>query len=108
MKRGRVNPAAYSSTEKPAGTLICAPAGRGTMAGAFGFGGACASNTAAREARARNGFILGYHFTRGCRMRGVDWPAPTGLLKQAHPPHEVFKSRIGSKRVLPGVGVDPG
>src|SRR5258705_7766 len=74
MKRGRANPAAYSSTAKPAGTLICAPAGRGTMAGAFGFGGACASITAAREARARNDFMgLGYYFTRGCRMSGVDW-----------------------------------
>src|SRR5436305_456418 len=57
MKRGRSNPAAYSFTEKPAGTLICAPAGRGTIFGAFGFGGACARITAARKARARIDFM---------------------------------------------------
>src|SRR3954452_18242565 len=61
MKRGRANPAAYSSTEKPAGTLIFAPAGRATMVGAFEIGGPCASSTAAREARAKNDFMgLGY------------------------------------------------
>src|SRR5687767_3340369 len=65
MKRGRANPAAYSSTEKPAGTLIRAPAGRGTMVGAFGFGGACASIMAASAARARNVFMAyGLHSTR--------------------------------------------
>src|SRR6185369_12763869 len=57
MKRGRANPAAYSFTEKPWGTLICAPAGRGTMVAGFDIGGACASITAARQARARNDFM---------------------------------------------------
>src|SRR3954452_2098379 len=64
MKRGRSNPAAYSSTEKPAGTLIFAPAGRGIIVGAFEMGGACASIAGARETRARNSFmVLGYHST---------------------------------------------
>ena len=57
-KRTTSSRAAYSSTEKPAGTLICAPASRGTMVGGFEIGGACASITAAREARARNDFMV--------------------------------------------------
>jgi hypothetical protein len=57
MKRGHVNPVAYSSTEKPAGTVICAPAGRGTIVGPFEIGGACASVRAAKAMRAKNDFF---------------------------------------------------
>src|SRR4051794_18914889 len=50
MKRGLSKPAAYSSTENPAGTWIGAPAGRGTTVGApFGW----ASARVAREVRTR-------------------------------------------------------
>src|SRR3954451_10108775 len=59
MNRGRSKPEAYSSTEKPAGTLICAPAGRGTMVGAFEMGGAWASAKAATKFRATSDFIEG-------------------------------------------------
>src|SRR5579883_1729908 len=59
MKRGRSKPEANSSTENPAGTLILAPAGRGTIVGApeLGGAGACASASAEKEIRTRKDFM---------------------------------------------------
>jgi hypothetical protein len=67
MKRGRSNPAAYSSTEKPAGTLICASAGGArwlVRSGSVGLRQHYGRKEARREVISR---VLGYHST-GCCM----------------------------------------
>src|SRR5689334_16018873 len=88
MKRGRANPLAYSSTEKPAGTLIGAPAGRGTTVGAFEIGGDCASIKAATHVKTKNDFmeVLFYTLERFTRWSAA---AVSALVSSRSAPRAV-------------------